>query len=45
MQKKKLSLALKIFIALVLAIVAGLVFQNQADILTTYVKPFGNDIS
>ena len=41
MQKKKLSLALKIFIALVLAIVAGLVFQNQADILTTYVKPFG----
>ena len=40
-EKKKMSLATKIFIALVLAIVVGLVFQSKADFLTAYVQPFG----
>ena len=40
-EKKKMSLATKIFIALVLAIVVGLVFQSRPEILTTYVQPFG----
>ena len=38
---KKSSLARNIFIALILAIVVGLVFRNYADVLNTYIKPFG----
>lgn len=41
MKKKKLSLAMQIFIALVLAVVAGLLMQNYADFAETYIKPFG----
>lgn len=42
MEKKfKLSLAMKIFIALVLGIVAGLLLQSKADFATKYIKPFG----
>lgn len=43
MEKKstKLSLASQIFIALVLAIIVGLLMQNVADIATDYIKPFG----
>ncbi len=40
-EKKKLSLALQIFIALVLAIIAGLLLQNYADFANSYIKPFG----
>ena len=40
-EKRKMSLAGKIFIALVLAIVAGLLIQPYADFANTYVKPFG----
>lgn len=39
--KKKLSLAMQIFIALVLAIIAGLLLQNYADFAENYIKPFG----
>ena len=41
--KKKLSLAVQIFIALGLGIIAGLVFLsvNRADLAVSYVKPFG----
>lgn len=39
--KKKLSLAGQIFIALVLAIIAGLLLQNYADFTESYIKPFG----
>ena len=38
---KKLPLAGKIFIALVLAIVVGLIMQPWADFATDYIKPFG----
>ncbi len=38
---KKLSLTSWIFIALILGILAGLALQNNADIATTYIKPFG----
>ena len=42
MQKKcKLNLAAQIFIALVLAIVAGLLMGNQAAFANAYIKPFG----
>ena len=41
-QGKKNSLARNIFIALVLAIIVGLVLQSQAEILSTYIKPFGD---
>lgn len=42
MQKtKKLSLATQIFIALVLAIIAGICMINHAEFATTYIKPFG----
>ena len=42
MQKtKKLSLATQIFIALVLAILAGICLINHAEFATTYIKPFG----
>ena len=40
-EKKKMSLAMQIFIALVLAIIAGLLMQNYADFATNYIKPFG----
>lgn len=40
-EKKKLSLAMQIFIALVLAIAAGLLMQNHATFANTYIKPFG----
>lgn len=39
--KKKLPLAAQIFIALVLAVIAGLMLQSQADFANTYIKPFG----
>ena len=40
-EKKKFSLAMQIFIAMVLAIVAGLLLQRQADFANTFIKPFG----
>ncbi|MDD6662658.1 MAG: dicarboxylate/amino acid:cation symporter, partial [Lachnospiraceae bacterium] len=40
-QKKKMSLAMQIFIALILAIVIGLLIQSHADFANTYIKPFG----
>ena len=40
-EKKKISLAMQIFIALVLAIIAGLLMQNYADFAESYIKPFG----
>lgn len=40
-EKKKMSLAMKIFIALVLAILAGLLLQSHASFADTYIKPFG----
>lgn len=40
-EKKKLSLAMQIFIAMVLAIVVGLLMQGQADYANAYIKPFG----
>ena len=41
--KKKVSIAIQIFIALGLGIIAGIVFltANRADIAIRYVKPFG----
>ncbi|MCR5725509.1 MAG: dicarboxylate/amino acid:cation symporter [Treponema sp.] len=39
--KKKLSLATQICIALVLAVIAGLLLQKAPDVATGYVKPFG----
>ena len=39
--KKKVSLAAQIFIALILAIIVGLLMQNHADIANNYIKPFG----
>ena len=40
-EKKKMSLAMQIFIALVLAIAAGLRLQKHAQFAETYIKPFG----
>ncbi len=40
-EQKKLSLAAQIFIALVLAIIAGLVMQGVSEFTVTYIKPFG----
>lgn len=40
-RKRKLSLAMQIFIALVLAIIAGLLLVNRADFAENYIKPFG----
>ena len=40
-EKKKLSLAMQIFIAMLLAIVGGLLLQGQADFATNFIKPFG----
>ena len=39
--KKKISLAGQIFIALVLAIIVGLLLQNQVEFANGYIKPFG----
>ena len=40
-QKKKLSLAVQIFIALVLGILVGIALTSQVDFATKYIKPFG----
>ncbi len=40
-EKKQMSLATKIFIALVLAIIAGLLLTSHADFAVSYIKPFG----
>lgn len=40
-KKKKLSLAAQIFIAMILAIIAGLCLQNVAWIADDYIHPFG----
>ena len=40
-EKKKLSLAMQIFIALVLAIIVGLLLQGHSSIAENYIKPFG----
>ena len=40
-KRKKLSLATQIFIALVLGIIAGMCLTKNADIATSYIKPFG----
>ena len=39
--KKKLPLAAKIFIALALGIITGLLMQNHADAADAYIKPIG----
>lgn len=41
MKKVKLNLAGQIFVALVLAIVAGLLMMGHADFAKAYIKPFG----
>ena len=40
-EKKKLSLAARIFIALVLAIIAGLLLQSHSEFAVSYIKPCG----
>ena len=40
-EKKKMSLAVQIFIALAIAIIVGLLMQNHADFAVNYIKPFG----
>ena len=40
-EKKKMSLATKIFIALVLGIAAGMALTNHISIAVEYIKPFG----
>ena len=42
MKAKKLSLAAKIFIALILGTVTGLLFIGNPGFTTNYLKPFGN---
>ena len=39
--KKEISLAMQIFIALILAVIAGLLMQKVPEIATSYIKPFG----
>lgn len=39
--KKKMPLAMKIFIALLLGVVVGLLMQSHAEIAAAYIKPFG----
>ncbi len=41
MKKIKMNLAMQIFVALVLAIVAGLLMVGHADFAKAYIKPFG----
>ena len=40
-QRRPMSLAMQIFIALILAVAAGLFMQNHADLASEYIKPFG----
>ena len=40
-ERKKLSLATQIFIALAIAIIVGLLMQKHAEFAVTYIKPFG----
>ncbi len=40
-QKKRLALSTQIFIALVLAIIAGVAFTGNPGFATSYIKPFG----
>ena len=40
-EKKKMSLAMQIFIAMLLAIVMGLLLQGQSDFANNFIKPFG----
>ncbi len=40
-KKKKLPLAMQIFIALILAVIVGLAMQKQAAFAQTYIAPFG----
>lgn len=40
-EKKKMPLAMQIFIALILGIIAGLLLQNHATFADTYIKPWG----
>ena len=40
-QKKKLALSTQIFIALVLAIIAGIALTGAPDFAQNYIKPFG----
>lgn len=40
-EKKPLPFAMKIFIALILAVIAGLLMQNHAQFAEDYIKPFG----
>ena len=40
-KKEKLSLAMQIFLALVLAIICGLLLQNHSEFAEQYIKPFG----
>ena len=39
--KKPMPLAMQIFIALVLAVIAGLLMQNHVEFAENYIKPFG----
>ncbi|MCR5107131.1 MAG: dicarboxylate/amino acid:cation symporter [Lachnospiraceae bacterium] len=41
MEKKKMALSTKIFIALVLGIIAGIAFMTRPELAVTYIKPFG----
>ena len=41
-EKKKISMAAKVLIALVLGIIAGLLTQNYSDFVVKYIQPFGN---
>lgn len=41
MKGKKVSLAAKIFIGMILGIIAGILLQGNPDIAVNYVKPFG----
>lgn len=38
---KKISLAIQIFIALILAVIAGLLMQKVPEVASGYIKPFG----
>jgi len=40
-QRKKMALSTQIFIALVLAIIAGVALTGNSAIATSYIKPFG----
>ncbi|MCR5784306.1 MAG: dicarboxylate/amino acid:cation symporter [Eubacterium sp.] len=40
-EKKKMPLAMQIFIALILGIIVGLLMQNYAGIAEAYIKPWG----